>query len=242
MSRQGLLDHVAGSIPLIAPSMLKCDFGNLHREVELLEAGDARILHMDVMDGHFVPNLSYGAMVIERIRELTELPFEAHLMISEPARYLDDYLKAGCNLLTFHLEAVPEPRPLLERIRKDGALAGLAINPKTPVQALEPFLDAFDVALVMSVEPGFGGQKFMPSALDKLRWLKPRLRPGTIASVDGGIDLETIGAVAAAGASLFVVGSGIFEAGDYSQAIAELASKARVAARPLAPPAPSAPR
>jgi ribulose-phosphate 3-epimerase len=207
--------------------MLKCDFGNLHREVQLLETGGAKILHMDVMDGHFVPNLSYGAMVIERIRELTELPFEAHLMISEPGRYLDDFLKAGCNVLTFHLEAVPEPRPLLARIREKGALAGLAINPKTPVEALEPFLDAFDLALVMSVEPGFGGQKFIPSALDKLGWLRSRLKPGTFASVDGGIDLETIADGARAGANIFVVGSAIFEAGDYGQAIAELASRAR---------------
>jgi ribulose-phosphate 3-epimerase len=207
--------------------MLKCDFGNLHREVELLEAGGARILHMDVMDGHFVPNLSYGAMVIERVRELTELPFEAHLMISEPARYLDDFLKAGCNVLTFHLEAVPQPGPLLARIREAGALAGLAINPKTPVESLEPYLGQFDLALVMSVEPGFGGQKFMPEALGKLRWLKSRLKPGTFASVDGGIELETIGDVSAAGASVFVVGSGIFEAGDYGQAIAELANRAK---------------
>jgi ribulose-phosphate 3-epimerase len=227
-SRQGLLDHIAGSIPLIAPSMLKCDFGNLHREVELLEAGGAKILHMDVMDGHFVPNLSYGAMVIERIRELTELPFEAHLMISEPARYLDDFLKAGCNLITFHLEAVPEPRPLLTRIREKGALAGLSINPKTPVESLEPFLGEFDVALVMSVEPGFGGQKFIPSALGKLAWLRSKLKPGTFASVDGGIDLETIADVAGAGANMFVAGSAIFEAGDYGQAIAELARRARV--------------
>jgi pentose-5-phosphate-3-epimerase len=169
-SRQGLLDHIAGSIPLIAPSMLKCDFGNLHREVELLEAGGAKILHMDVMDGHFVPNLSYGAMVIERIRELTELPFEAHLMISEPARYLDDFLKAGC----------------------------------------------------------FGGQKFIPSALGKLAWLRSKRKPGTFASVDGGIDLETIADVAGAGANMFVAGSAIFEAGDYGGAIAELARRAHV--------------
>jgi ribulose-phosphate 3-epimerase len=228
MSRQGLLEQITGSFPLIAPSMLKCDFGNLHRDVELLEAGGAKILHMDVMDGHFVPNLSYGAMVIERVRELTELPFEAHLMISEPARYLDDFVKAGCNVITFHLEAVPEPRPLLSRIREHGCLAGLAINPKTPVESLEPFLDAFDLALVMSVEPGFGGQKFIPNALNKLSWLKRRLKPGTFASVDGGIELETIADVAAAGASLFVVGSGIFEAGDYGQAIAELNSRAHV--------------
>jgi ribulose-phosphate 3-epimerase len=228
ISREGLLERIAGSIPLIAPSILKCDFGNLHREVELLEAAGAKILHMDVMDGHFVPNISYGAMVIERIRELTELPFEAHLMISDPARYLDDFLKAGCNLLTFHIEAVPQPRDLLNRIREKGALAGMAVNPKTPVESLEPFLDAIDVALVMSVEPGFGGQKFIPTALDKLRWLRSRLRPGSFASVDGGIDLETIGSAAAAGSNMFVVGSGIFEAGDYGQAISELTSRAHV--------------
>jgi ribulose-phosphate 3-epimerase len=232
MSRQGLLEQITGSFPLIAPSMLKCDFGNLHREVQLLEAGGAKILHMDVMDGHFVPNLSYGAMVIERIRELTELPFEAHLMISDPARYLDDFLKAGCNVLTFHLEAVPDPRSLLMRIREHGCLGGLAINPKTPVESLEPFLDVFDLALVMSVEPGFGGQKFIPSALNKLSWLKSRLKPGTFASVDGGIDLETIADAAAAGASLFVAGSAIFEAGDYGQAIAELANRAHAPGAP----------
>jgi ribulose-phosphate 3-epimerase len=208
--------------------MLKCDFGNLHREVELLEAGGAKILHLDVMDGHFVPNLSYGAMVIERLRELTELPFESHLMISEPARYLDDFLKAGCNVLTFHLEAMPDPRPLIDRIHEKGALAGLAINPKTPVEALEPYLDELDVALVMSVEPGFGGQKFMPSALGKLQWLRSRLKPGKFASVDGGIDLETIADVAASGSNIFVVGSAIFEAGDYGQAISKLANRARV--------------
>ena len=142
--------------------MLKCDFGNLHREIELLESAHAPMLHLDVMDGHFVPNLSYGPMVIERLRELTELPFEAHLMISDPTRYADDYLKAGCNLLTFHLEAVPEPRPLIEHIHSKGACAGLAINPKTPVERLEPLLNAADLFLVMSVEPGFGGQKFIP--------------------------------------------------------------------------------
>jgi ribulose-phosphate 3-epimerase len=212
--------------------MLKCDFGNLHREVERLEAGRAQILHMDVMDGHFVPNLSYGAVVIERIRDLTELPFEAHLMISDPGRYLNDFLKAGCNLITFHLEAVPKPQPLLTRIREQGALAGLAINPKTPVETLEPFLDSFDVALVMSVEPGFGGQKFIPSALGKLDWLRSRLKPGTFASVDGGIDLETIGKAAGSGANIFVVGSALFEAADYGQAIAQLADRARAPVGP----------
>ncbi|HUE13719.1 MAG TPA: ribulose-phosphate 3-epimerase [Planctomycetaceae bacterium] len=232
MSRQAVLERLADSIPLIAPSMLKCDFGNLHREIELLESADTRMLHLDVMDGHFVPNLTYGPLVIERLRELTELPFEAHLMISDPARYADDYLKAGCNLLTFHLEAVPEPRPLIEQIHAKGAAAGLAINPKTPVESLAPFLEAVDLVLVMSVEPGFGGQKFIPSALEKLRWLRSRLPRKTLLSVDGGIEHATIAETAQAGATVFVVGSAIFdppsfEGGDYGAAIQELTEQAR---------------
>lgn len=237
-SRQAVLERLAHSIPLIAPSMLKCDFGNLHREIELLESAGAPMLHLDVMDGHFVPNLSYGPVVIERLRELTELPFEAHLMISDPARYADDFLKAGCNLLTFHLEAVPEPRPLIERIHAKGAAAGLAINPKTPVEALEPLLDAPDLVLVMSVEPGFGGQKFIPSALDKLRWLRSRLPTTTLLSVDGGIEHETVAETAEAGATLFVVGSAIFDRSgphgvDYGRAIEELTEQARAHRAPL---------
>jgi ribulose-phosphate 3-epimerase len=231
-SRQAVLEKLAHSIPLIAPSMLKCDFGNLHREIELLEAAGAPMLHLDVMDGHFVPNLSYGPMVIERLRQLTDLPFEAHLMISDPARYADDYLKAGCNWLTFHLEAVPEPRPLIEWIHAKGAAAGLAINPKTPVEALEPFLDAPDSVLVMSVEPGFGGQKFIPTALDKLRWLRAHLPLKTLLSVDGGIEHETVAETASAGATVFVVGSAIFgrsgpAGADYGLAIQELTEQAR---------------
>ncbi len=207
--------------------MLKCDFGNLHREVELLESAGAKILHLDVMDGHFVPNLSYGPVVIERLRPLTELPFEEHLMISDPARYLDDYLKAGCNVVTVHLEAVPQPRALLDRIRERGAAAGLAINPGTPVERLEPLRDAFDLVLVMSVEPGFGGQKFMPSALSKVRWLRSRLKPDVRLSIDGGIDRTTIAEAARAGADVFVVGSAIFDAEDYGRALDDLTAQAQ---------------
>jgi len=216
------LQELLPSRPLIAPSMLKCDFGNLHREFVLLEQAGFPLLHLDVMDGHFVPNLSYGPMVIERMRELTSLPLDAHLMISDPAKYLDDYLRAGCDAITFHIEAVPEPVELLNRIREENCLAGLAINPGTPVEAIEAFLPLCNMILVMSVEPGFGGQKFMPIALDKLSHIKGLLRDGQLLSIDGGISVSTIGAVASAGADTFVCGSSIFNEPDYSEAHTDL--------------------
>ncbi len=196
----------------------------------LLEAAEAPLLHFDVMDGHFVPNLSYGAMVIKSVRELTAVPFEAHLMISEPERYLPDYLDAGCDLITFHIEAVRHPVSLLRKIREAGAAAGLALNPKTPVSAIEPFLAECDLVLVMSVEPGFGGQKFIPGALEKLRRLRGLIGPETILSVDGGIGPETIPATASAGATQFVAGSAIFDTSDYRDAIRQLQSAAAGAA------------
>jgi len=226
MSRQATLNQLAKDAPIIAPSFLKCDFGNLHREVELLEQAGAKLLHLDVMDGHFVPNLSYGPVVLESLRRLTNLPFDAHLMISEPARYLEDYLRAGCDSITVHIEAVPEPVDLLRKIREAGRWAGLALNPGTPVERIRPFLSECDLVLVMSVEPGFGGQKFLPSALEKLRQLREWAPPETVLSVDGGIDSSTIGAAAAAGAQIFVAGSAIFEAPDYGDAMARLGESA----------------
>jgi ribulose-phosphate 3-epimerase len=154
--------------------------------------------------------------------------FDAHLMISDPAKYLDSFVKAGCDLLTFHYEAVPDPAPLLRRIREADRAAGLALNPGTPVEAVEPFLNDCDVVLVMSVEPGFGGQKFLPSALDKLRWLRERAPSGTLLSIDGGIGPETIGPCAQAGAEIFAVGSAVFEANDYGEAIERLRKLATV--------------
>lgn len=222
MRRQGLLQNLQDATPVVAPSMLKCDFGNLHREVALLEAAGAEILHLDVMDGHFVPNLSYGPVVIERLRELTPLPFDAHLMISEPERYLDDYLKAGCDGITFHVEAVDDCVSLLRRIKAADAMAGLAFNPGTPVETLEGALPECDLVLVMSVEPGFGGQKFMPSALEKLARLRTKIGPETLLAVDGGIGIDTIAQTAEAGADLFVAGSAVFDASDYGEAMAEL--------------------
>ena len=229
MSRQAVLKELADTPPLIAPSLLKCDFGNMHREVELLERGGARLLHLDVMDGHFVPNLSYGAVVIDGLRKLTDLPFDAHLMISEPARYLDSFLKAGCDSITFHIEAVPEPAALLKSIRAAGAWAGLALNPGTPAERVRPYLADCDLVLVMSVEPGFGGQKFIPTALEKLRLLREWAPADTVLSVDGGIDPATIGSAAAAGAQFFVAGSAVFDAPDYGTALGHLADCARTA-------------
>ena len=232
MTRPAVLRRLLSGLPLIAPSMLKCDFANLHREVELLESAGAKLLHLDVMDGHFVPNLSYGAPVIKSLRGISGLPFEAHLMISDPARYLDDFLDAGCNLVTVHIEAVPNPTGLLRRIRDQGACAGLALNPKTPVEAVLPFLSECDLVLVMSVEPGFGGQEFMPQALDKLRVLAPQLGNARLLSVDGGIDVVTIRKAAAAGANQFVAGSSIFDTPDYRQAFDNLLTAAGNAAVP----------
>lgn len=226
MNRQTVLERLRTAAPVIAPSMLKCDFGNLQRELELLESAGAPALHLDVMDGHFVPNLSYGPMVIEKIRRLTNLPFDAHLMISDPDKYLDEFLDAGCDVVTFHVEAVDDPLPLLQKIRAADRAAGLAINPGTPVERVLPLLCDCDYVLVMSVEPGFGGQKFMPASLDKLRRLKEAAPADLILGIDGGIGPETIAETAAAGATLFVVGSAIFEAVDYGDAIAELASLA----------------
>ncbi|QDU36744.1 Ribulose-phosphate 3-epimerase [Maioricimonas rarisocia] len=227
MKRETGLANVMRHAPLVAPSMLKCDFGNLHREVELLEAAGAQMLHLDVMDGHFVPNLSYGPMVIERLRSLTDLTFDAHLMISQPARYLDEYIEAGCDWITIHAEAEDDPLPLLQRIRDAGRLAGLAFNPGTPVADIEQALPACDLVLVMSVEPGFGGQAFNPIALEKVRQVRQLAGAEQIISIDGGIGPSTIADSATAGANVFVVGSAIFDEPDYGAAISDLSARAQ---------------
>ena len=226
MTGPSVTHRLLKSAPLIAPSMLKCDFANLHRELALLEAADAHVIHLDVMDGHFVPNLSYGPMVIKSLRRLTDRPFDAHLMISEPERYLSEYLDAGCDLITFHVEAVPDPVPLLRKIRQGGAAAGLALNPGTPVSAIERAIPECDLVLVMSVQPGFGGQKFQSIALEKLKQVRSLVKPETLVSVDGGIDPETIGPCSLAGANLFVVGSAIFDTTDYREAVVRLQNAA----------------
>lgn len=226
------MKHVVAPLerPVIAPSMLKCDFGNLEREIGKLEQAGAKTLHLDVMDGHFVPNLSYGPMVIERIRKITTLTLDAHLMISEPQRYLEDYLAAGCDWITFHIEAVPQPRELLRKIRDAGCLAGIALNPETPESALGDCPGHCDLVLLMSVHPGFGGQKYISGSAEKIRRVRQMFDASTLVSVDGGIGPATIPETAAAGADVFVTGSSIFDRPDYAAAISEMAGLARAAA------------
>ncbi len=208
--------------PFIAPSMLKCDFGNLEAEIARLEDAHAKLLHLDVMDGHFVPNLSYGPMVIERIRERTNLILDAHLMIDDPGRWLDEYIRVGCDWITFHIEACSEPVPVLRRIREAGRLAGIALNPDTPVSAIAPLVGECDLVLVMSVNPGFGGQKFISSSTDKVKEVRQLFGSDILISIDGGIGPKTVPEVSAAGVEVFVAGSSIFDQDCYETAISEM--------------------
>jgi len=216
-------ETVRSRLPIIAPSMLKCDFSALGDEVTALERAGDTYLHWDVMDGQFVPNLSYGEMVFAPLRSDTQPGrlFEAHLMIADPVRYLDRYLPL-CDSVIVHIETLSDPSVALGQIRDAGVLAGLAINPGTPVDAVKPWLGQADQVLVMSVEPGFGGQTFMPEMLSKVKTLRDWLADDQLIGIDGGIGPETIGEAAAAGCDLFVVGSAIFGTEDYAGAIGSL--------------------
>ena len=198
-----------------------CDFGDLRGEIRKLEAAGAQVLHLDVMDGHFVPNLTYGMPIVSACRRLTDIPLDVHVMISDPERYAEAFAEAGADMLTFHVEAVSDPGRVVEKIKGIGIGAGIAFNPKTPLGAVEQFVGDCDLALVMSVAAGFGGQEFDPVALEKLRALRDR-HPKLLLEVDGGINEQTIGSCRAAGADLFVVGSGIFRRADYGQAMSDL--------------------
>jgi ribulose-phosphate 3-epimerase len=222
MLRREKIAELKPAAPVVLPSLLLCDFGNLAAEIRALEDAGVRALHLDVMDGHFVPNLTYGLTIVEAVRRLTELPLDVHLMISNPEEFVERYFEAGADAMTVHVEATQAPRELLEQIRDTGAAAGIALNPPTPVEAIDACLDCCDLILVMSVMPGFGAQQFDDVALEKLRRLKPRIRADAILEVDGGINTKTIAACAAAGAEGFVVGSGIFKYDNYADRVAQL--------------------
>ena len=226
LSCSGVLAHLRDAVPAILPSLLQCDFGNLAAEVRRLEAAGVPALHLDVRDGHFVPNLTYGMPLIASLRELTALPLDVHLMISDPERYLDAFHAAGADLITIHIEAVPEPTEVLEKIHQLGMAAGLAINPETSVSSIEHYLDSCDIVLVMSVRPGFGGQTFQEIALSKLRRLRQIGPESLLLGVDGGIKQENISSCGEAGGQLFVVGSAIFGAPEYDTVIRQFEARA----------------
>lgn len=215
--------------PLVLPSLLLCDFGNLEREIGRLADAGVQALHLDVMDGRFVPNFTYGMPIVAAVRRLTGMFLDVHLMIEQPERYVDAFVDAGADLLTLHAEALADPRAVLTHLRRNGVGTGLALNPSTPLEQIEPALDLCDLVLVMSVDAGFGGQTFNSVALEKLHRLSS-VAPEVIREVDGGINRSTIRDCAVAGASWFVVGSAIFRQSDYGPVVRELTEQASVAA------------
>jgi ribulose-phosphate 3-epimerase len=206
----------------IAPSLLSVDFGRVKEQIADLETAGLDLLHLDVMDGHFVPNISFGIPVIESIRPLTNAYFDTHLMITDPLKYAEPFVKAGSNNITFHIEVTDEPQRVIDEIRSLGADVGISLNPDTPPSAIESILDQIDMVLVMSVWPGFGGQTFIESSLDKVRQLRSMLRPDQRLEIDGGVNAETIQDCVQAGADVLVCGSAVFRADKPSRAMVGL--------------------
>ena len=198
----------------MAPSLLSVDFANVERNVAAIEKAGAPMLHLDVMDGHFVPNISFGAPIIASLRKRTELFFDAHLMIEDPKRYAESFVKAGCDLITFHIEVTNDALDIVEHIRGLGASVGVSLNPTTPASSIDAIIKQVDLVLVMSVWPGFGGQKFIPDVLPKVSEIKKQLGPHQRLEIDGGIDPTTIGQAAEAGADTFVAGTAVFRQKD----------------------------
>lgn len=202
----------------ISPSILSADFSRLGEEVKAAEEAGAHMLHIDVMDGHFVPNITIGPAVVESLRKVTKLPLDVHLMIAEPDRYLADFISAGSDILTVHLEAATHLHRSIQSIKEKGVKAGVSLNPATPVHMLEDILGDLDMVLIMSVNPGFGGQEFIPQALVKIRQLRELISSRGLPveiEVDGGVKPDNAKEVADAGAGILVMGSAFFRSGDY---------------------------
>lgn len=226
-NRESVRASLGSRSPVLMPSLLACDFANLQQEIRDIESTGVHGLHLDVMDGHFVPNLSFGLPVIEAIRAVTDLPLDVHLMIDNPAEYAARYRDAGADCITVHAEVLDDPRPLLDEIRESGAMAGLSLNPPTPLETILPALPHCDLVLVMSVMPGFGGQEFDPVALEKLSRLRDDPACDALLEVDGGVNPSTIADCVRAGADLLVAGTAVFGADDYQQRVDSLNQLAR---------------
>ena len=215
----------------ISPSMLSCDFSEMGKEAEEISKSGADMLHLDVMDGHFVPNITFGAPMIKSIRKSSDIVFDVHLMISDPLKYAEDFVKAGADIITFHVESDSDIEKTIEKIRSLSCKVGLSVKPGTPIDVVFPYLDKIDMVLVMTVEPGFGGQKFKEDMMEKIVLIKNKLdeRGKTIyIQVDGGVNEKTISVCAKAGANVFVAGSAIFGAENYADAISSLRKSAQV--------------
>ncbi|NWG04773.1 MAG: ribulose-phosphate 3-epimerase [Syntrophaceae bacterium] len=209
----------------IAPSILSADFSRLGDEVRAVEKAGADVIHVDVMDGHFVPNLTIGPLVVQGLKKMTSLPLDVHLMIEEPHRYIETFAQAGSDWITVHVEVCPRLKQMIKKIRQLRVRPGMVLKPATPLTRLYPVLDQIDLVLIMSVNPGFGGQSFIPSTLKKierLRKIADRNRYPLEIEVDGGIKIENIREVSRAGGDIFVVGTGIFKTGDYEETIRKL--------------------
>ena len=217
----------------IAPSILSADFGDLRGEIRAITAAGADLIHVDVMDGHYVPNLTIGPMVVEVVKAATSCPLDVHLMIANAESYLERYIEAGADYLCVHAEACSHLHRTLARIRELGAKAAVSLNPATPASALDYVLDGVDMVLVMSVNPGFGGQTFIDAVLPKIESIRETVHRRGLdidIEVDGGIKVENVDRAASAGANVVVSGSGIFGSGDYARTIAELRARASAAA------------
>lgn len=209
----------------IAPSILSADFTRLGEEINAVVEAGAEIIHFDVMDGHFVPNISFGIPVLASIRKATDAPFDVHLMISEPKRYAPDFIKAGADMIVFHIESDDDVQETIDTVKSLNCDVGISIKPGTPVEELLPYLDQLDMVLVMSVEPGFGGQSFMPDQLDKVRTLRQQITEkglNTQIQIDGGIAAATAPQAIEAGANVLVAGSAVFKAADYKEIVTTL--------------------
>lgn len=215
---------------IIAPSILSADFTELGMEIKAVVDGGADVIHIDVMDGHFVPNITIGPLVVEAASRATDKPLDVHLMISNPDDYIEKFVTAGADWLTVHVEACTHLQRTVSRIRDGGLKAGVVLNPATPLQTLDYILEDVDLVMIMSVNPGFGGQSFIPATLDKIRKLRSMIDERGLdvgIEVDGGVSPKTIGAIAQAGANIFVAGSAIYGCDDYGPVIDELRREAQ---------------
>ncbi len=208
----------------IAPSILSADFSRLGDEIRSVEAAGADWIHVDVMDGHFVPNITIGPLVVEAAKQVTSLPLDVHLMIENPDRYITDFVKAGANLISVQVEACTHLNRTIQAIKELGVRAGVVLNPATPLSSIEWIIEDVDLIMIMSVNPGFGGQKFISNSLDKIRELHGMIQGrglSTLIEIDGGVNEKTIKNVSDAGADVFVAGSAIFKSSDYAKTIAK---------------------